>query len=87
MVIEMKRPASFRADITVQGTPPSRLRRHDRVGHLPDGTGQPEPMPADAAKEMADQADIDGASSTTRRRATRWSSSPRRRSRAATPSS
>jgi hypothetical protein len=62
MVIEMKRPHSFRADITVQGT--AAVQAYDGTtawGISPTGTGQAEPMPADAAKEMADQADIDGA--------------------------
>jgi hypothetical protein len=61
MVIEMKRPASFRADITVQGT--LAVQAYDGAtawGISPMGTGQPEPMPAEAAKEMADQGDLDG---------------------------
>jgi hypothetical protein len=61
MVIEMKRPSSFRADITVQGT--AAVQAYDGTtawGISPMGTGQPEPMPAEAAKEMADQADLDG---------------------------
>ena len=61
MVIEMKRPASFRADVTVQGT--LAVQAYDGTtgwGVSPMGTGQPEPMPADAAKGMADQADMDG---------------------------
>jgi hypothetical protein len=61
IVIEMKRPSSFRADITVQGT--AAVQAYDGTtawGISPMGTGQPEPMPAEAAKEMADQADLDG---------------------------
>jgi outer membrane lipoprotein-sorting protein len=61
MVIEMKRPARARLDITVQGT--LAVQAYDGAtgwGIPPGGTGQPEPMPAEAAKEMADQADIDG---------------------------
>jgi outer membrane lipoprotein-sorting protein len=61
MVIEMKRPASFRADITVQGT--LAVQAYDGTtgwGISPMGTGQAEALPADAAKEMADQADLDG---------------------------
>jgi len=62
MVIELKRPASFRADVTVQGT--AAVQAYDGKtawGISPQGTGQAEPMPAEAAKEMADQADLDGA--------------------------
>lgn len=61
LVIEMKRPGSFRADITVQGT--LAVQAYDGAtawGISPMGTGQPEPMPAEAAKEMAEQADMDG---------------------------
>jgi outer membrane lipoprotein-sorting protein len=61
MVIEMKRPASFRADITVQGT--LAVQAYDGTtawGISPMGTGQAEALPAEAAKEMADQADLDG---------------------------
>jgi outer membrane lipoprotein-sorting protein len=61
MVIEMKRPGRFRADITVQGT--LAVQAYDGAtawGISPMGTGQPEPMPAEAAKEMADQGDLDG---------------------------
>jgi outer membrane lipoprotein-sorting protein len=61
MVIEMKRPASFRADITMQGKPA--VQAYDGKtawGISPMGTGQAEALPAEAAKEMADQADLDG---------------------------
>jgi len=61
MVIEMKRPGNFRADITVQGT--VAVQAYDGAhawGISPMGTGQPEPMPAEAAKEMVEQADMDG---------------------------
>ncbi len=61
MVIEMKRPASFRADITVQGT--LAVQAYDGTtawGISPMGTGQAEALPAEAAREMADQADMDG---------------------------
>jgi outer membrane lipoprotein-sorting protein len=61
MVIEMKRPASFRADVTVQGT--TAVQAYDGAtawGISPMGTGQAEPIPAEEAKEMADQADLDG---------------------------
>jgi len=61
MVIEKKRPGSFRADATVQGTVV--VQAYDGAtawGISPMGTGQPERMPAEAAKEMAEQADMDG---------------------------
>jgi len=61
MVIEKKRPGSFRADATVQGTVV--VQAYDGAtawGMSPMGRGQPEPMPAEAAKEMAEQADMDG---------------------------
>lgn len=61
MVIERKRPASFRADITVQGT--LAVQAYDGTtawGIPPMGTGQAQALPAEAAKEMADQADMDG---------------------------
>ena len=61
MVIEMKRPRSFRADITVQGT--AAVQAYDGTsgwGISPMGTGQAEALPAEEAKEMADQADLDG---------------------------
>jgi outer membrane lipoprotein-sorting protein len=61
IAIEMKRPGLARLDITVQGT--AAVQAYDGKtawGISPMGTGQPEPMPAEEAKEMADQADIDG---------------------------
>jgi hypothetical protein len=61
MVIEMKRPRSFRADITVQGT--VAVQAYDGAtawGISPMGPGQPEPLPAEAAKQMTEQADMDG---------------------------
>ena len=61
MVIEVKRPAGFRVDVTVQGT--SAVQAYDGTtawGISPMGTGQPEPLPAEEAKQMADQADMDG---------------------------
>ncbi|HEX9187257.1 MAG TPA: hypothetical protein VGB87_09305 [Vicinamibacteria bacterium] len=62
MVVEMKRPNRFRADVTVQGA--AAVQAFDGTtawGISPMGTGQAEAMPAEAAKEMANQADIDGA--------------------------
>jgi len=61
MTIELKRPASFRADVTVQGQ--AAVQAYDGTtawGISPMGTGQPEAVPAEAAKELAAQADLDG---------------------------
>jgi hypothetical protein len=61
MVIEMKRPASFRADVTVQGA--LAVQAYDGTtawGISPMGSGQAEALPAEAAREMADRADLDG---------------------------
>jgi outer membrane lipoprotein-sorting protein len=61
MTIEMKRPSGFRADITFQGS--LAVQAYDGKngwGINPMGTKQPEPLPAEMAKEMADQADMDG---------------------------
>jgi hypothetical protein len=61
MVIETKRPNSFRADVTVQGT--VAVQAYDGTtawAISPMGTGQAEALPADAARQMADQADMDG---------------------------
>lgn len=61
IVIESKRPASLRLDVTVQGTPA--VQAYDGTtawGISPMGTGQAEALPADQSREMADQADLDG---------------------------
>jgi hypothetical protein len=61
IVIESKRPASLRLDITVQGT--LAVQAYDGAtawGISPMGTGQAEALPADQAREIADQADLDG---------------------------
>jgi outer membrane lipoprotein-sorting protein len=61
MVIETKRPASLRLDVTVQGT--IAVQAYDGTtgwAISPMGTGQPEVLPAEQAKVMADQADIEG---------------------------
>jgi outer membrane lipoprotein-sorting protein len=61
MVIETKRPASLRIDVTIQGT--VAVQAYDGTtawAISPMGTGQPEVLPADQANVMADQADLDG---------------------------
>jgi hypothetical protein len=61
MVIEMKRPANVRLDVSVQGA--TAVQAYDGTtawGISPAGTGQAEALPAEAAKGMADQADLDG---------------------------
>jgi len=61
LVIETKRPASLRLDVTVQGT--VAVQAYDGTtawGISPMGTGQAEALPAEAAREMAAQADLDG---------------------------
>ncbi len=61
MVIEIKRPASFRADVTVQGA--LAVQAYDGTtawGIPPRSPAQAQALPAEAAKQMADQADMDG---------------------------
>ena len=61
IVVEMKRPNLFRADVSVQGT--SAVQAYDGTtawNISPMGTGQAEALPAEEAKGMADQADLDG---------------------------
>jgi len=61
MVIERKRPGSFRAEITVQGE--RAVQAWDGVtawGIPPTGTGEPEALPPEAASAMAAEADVDG---------------------------
>jgi outer membrane lipoprotein-sorting protein len=61
MVVEIKRPASLRREITVEGS--LAVQAYDGTtawGIAPMGAGQAEALPAEAAKEMRDQADLDG---------------------------
>jgi outer membrane lipoprotein-sorting protein len=61
MVVEIARPGRFRADITVQGSLAVQAYDGSRAwGIPPTATGQAEPLPSEAAREMADEADIDG---------------------------
>jgi hypothetical protein len=60
-VVEIKRPASLRREITVEGS--LAVQAYDGTtawGIAPMGAGQAEALPAEAAKEMRDQADLDG---------------------------
>jgi len=59
MVIEWKRPANFRADVTAQGV--LAVQAYDGTtawGISPMGTGQAERVPPEVAKQMADRADL-----------------------------
>jgi outer membrane lipoprotein-sorting protein len=61
MLIETKRPASLRMDVTVQGA--LAVQAYDGTTAwtiAPTGTGRAEALPAEAAREMAVQADFDG---------------------------
>jgi len=59
IVIETKRPASIRLDVTVQGT--LAVQAYDGTtgwAISPMGTGQAERVPPEVAKQMADRADL-----------------------------
>ncbi len=61
MVIERKRPASFRAQFEVEGA--LVVQAWDGAtawGISPMGSGEPEVLPAEAGEAMADEADVDG---------------------------
>jgi hypothetical protein len=61
MTIEMKRPAFIRTEITREGQ--RLVQAYDGAtawGFLPTGGGRTEKLPGEAAKELADQADLDG---------------------------
>jgi len=61
IVIETKRPASLRMDVTVQGA--LAVQAYDGTtawGISPMGTGRAERVPPEAARQMAYQADLDG---------------------------
>lgn len=61
MTIEMKRPANFRAEFTVQGSVGVQAwDGKNGWGINPMGTKQPEPLPAEMTKDMANEADMDG---------------------------
>jgi len=61
VTIEMKRPRNARIEFTIQGS--TGVQAYDGQqawGISPLGSQQPEPMPAEMAKELDDQADLDG---------------------------
>jgi hypothetical protein len=61
MVVEMKRPASFRAEMTLQGRPVVQAFDGRQAWAVPPvGSGAPQALPAEAARQMAQQADIEG---------------------------
>jgi hypothetical protein len=61
VTIEMKRPRNARLEFTFQGmTGVQAYDGQQAWGISPMGSRQPEPMPAEMAKELDDQADLDG---------------------------
>lgn len=61
MVVEMKRPASFRAEMTLQGRPVVQAFDGRQAWTIPPVPGgAPQALPAEAARQMAQQADIEG---------------------------
>lgn len=62
MVIELKRPARFRVEMTFQGSQAVQAFDGQRAWAIaPMGGGRPEALPAEAARQMAQQADVEGA--------------------------
>lgn len=61
ITIEMKRPRSARMEFTIQGMTGVQAYDGQKAwGISPMGSRQPEPMPAEMAKDLDAQADIDG---------------------------
>lgn len=61
ITIEMKRPRNARMEFTIQGmTGVQAYDGQQAWGISPMGSKQPEPMPAEMAKDLDNQADIDG---------------------------
>jgi len=61
ITIEMKRPKNARMEFTIQGmTGVQAYDGQQAWGISPMGSKQPEPMPAEMAKDLDNQADIDG---------------------------
>lgn len=61
LTIEMKRPRNARMEFTIQGmTGVQAYDGQQAWGISPMGSRQPEPMPAEMAKQLDNQADIDG---------------------------
>lgn len=62
MTVEMMRPSSFRAEMSFQGRPVVQAFDGQQAWTVPPmGDGRPQALPAEAARQMAQQADIDGA--------------------------
>lgn len=62
MTVEMKRPSSFRAEMSFQGRPVVQAYDGEQAWTVPPmGDGRPQALPAEAAGQMAQQADIEGA--------------------------
>lgn len=61
MSVELKRPASFRAEMSFQGRPVVQAFDGQRAWTIPPaGSGEPQALPPEAARQMAQQADIEG---------------------------
>ena len=62
MTVEIKRPSSFRAEMSFQGQPVVQAFDGQQAWTIsPTGNGRPEALPAEAARQMEQQADIEGA--------------------------
>jgi outer membrane lipoprotein-sorting protein len=60
LVVELKRPSSLRTELTFQGTPVVEAFDGKDAWAIPPVGGGPVALPAAAAKQKADQADLDG---------------------------
>ncbi len=61
IVVEMKRPASMRSEVTFQGSPAVQATNGTQAWMIPPmSDAQPQALPAEAAREMRAQADMDG---------------------------
>jgi outer membrane lipoprotein-sorting protein len=61
ITIEMKRPRSARLEITIQGSTGVQAYDGKQAWQIPPmGSRQPEPIPEEMAKDLDEQADIDG---------------------------
>ena len=60
IVVEMKRPARFRVEITFQGTPSVQAWDGAQAWGIPPMALDAESLPAEAGRQLADQADFEG---------------------------
>lgn len=60
IVVEMKRPGRFRVDITVEGAPSVQAWDGARAWGVPPMALDAETLPAEAGRQLADQADFEG---------------------------